>query len=73
MKITTLLVAGLALLALAACSSKESKPSVPAMGLPNPAATFCVQQGGEYNTQTGICRLADGSEMDGWEYYRANQ
>ena len=43
----------------------------------NPASEFCEEQGGtveivtdEAGNQSGICRLADGSEVDEWEYYR---
>ena len=37
---------------------------------PNPAAVFCVEQGGSYivvdgaGGQRSLCRLADGSEVD---------
>ncbi len=47
------------------------------VGLANPASTYCVEHGGtsEIRTapdgsQSGICRLADGTEVDEWEYYR---
>lgn len=43
----------------------------------NPASEFCEEQGGtveivtdEAGSQSGICRLPDGSEVDEWEYYR---
>lgn len=44
---------------------------------PNPAATFCAEKQGTYSIveeadgQRGICGLADGSEVDAWEYFRA--
>ena len=48
-----------------------------AVGLPNPAAVYCTEQGGtsEIRTaadgsQSGVCRFADGSECDEWEYFR---
>jgi putative hemolysin len=47
--------------------------------MPNPAAVYCEEQGGtvsivkdaEWN-ESGMCKLADGTEVDEWEYYRAN-
>lgn len=61
----------LCFLALAACAEETPK-----VGLANPAATFCIEQGGRYeirdtaNGQTGICILPDGREVDAWEYFR---
>ena len=43
---------------------------------PNPAATYCVEQGGTYSIveeaegQRGICTLTDGRSVDAWEYFR---
>lgn len=43
----------------------------------NPAAAYCADQGGSYSImdgtqgQRGICRLADGREVDAWDYFRA--
>jgi putative hemolysin len=46
-------------------------------GLPNPAALYCEEQGGEYDIRTasdgsqdGACVFGDGSECDGWAFYR---
>ena len=45
----------------------------------NPASEYCVAQWGTINivkddewNESGICKLADGTEIDEWEYYRAN-
>ena len=45
----------------------------------NPAAEYCVAQGGTINivkdeewNESGMCKLADGTEVDEWEYFRAN-
>nr|WP_232829532.1 DUF333 domain-containing protein [Tropicimonas sp. IMCC34043] len=44
----------------------------------DPAAVFCIAQGGEFLTREteagsqGLCRLADGQEVDAWENFRAN-
>ena len=47
--------------------------------MPNPAAVYCEQQGGTVNivkdaegNEKGMCKLGDGTEVDEWEYYRAN-
>jgi hypothetical protein len=47
------------------------------IGLANPASVFCEEQGGtveivadEDGNQRGNCQLADGSEIDEWEYWR---
>lgn len=57
----------------------ETKTETPMVGLANPAATFCVESGGQYQIhtaadggQSGTCTLADGTEMDAWEYFREN-
>jgi uncharacterized protein len=45
----------------------------------NPAAIFCVDRGGTYEirraadgSESGVCILADGSEIDAWTYFREN-
>ena len=51
----------------------------PVAGIANPASEFCVAQGGELIpmedeewNQYAMCRFADGSEIEEWEYFRAN-
>lgn len=46
-------------------------------GLPNPAAAFCVEQGGQQVLRTdaqggqyGICLFGDGSECEEWAFFR---
>lgn len=45
-------------------------------GLANPAATYCIAQGGLYGIhdgpdgQSGICQLPDGTRIDAWTYFR---
>ena len=62
--------------ALAACDDEEPA-SDEAVGLANPASVFCVDQGGQSEIRTaddgsqyGACILADGTEVDEWEYFR---
>lgn len=45
----------------------------------NPASEYCVKQWWTVNivkdaewNESGMCKLADGTEVDEWEYYRAN-
>ena len=45
----------------------------------NPASEYCVAQGWTINivkdsegNESGMCKLADGTEVDEWEYFRAN-
>jgi putative hemolysin len=45
--------------------------------LANPAATFCVEQGGTYalsqpDGSGGTCTLSDGRVVDAWDFLRAN-
>ncbi len=51
----------------------------PVVGIANPASEYCVAQGGTVNivkdeegNESGMCKLADGTEVDEWEYYREN-
>ena len=52
-------------------------PPEPAPQLANPAATFCIDSGAQYeirdgdNGQSGVCILPDGTEQDAWDYFRA--
>ena len=64
--------------ALAACSASEKQES-PKVGVANPASEFCVKQGGkseirknEDGSEYGVCHLPDGSVVEEWEYFRAN-
>jgi len=44
----------------------------------NPASVYCVEQGGtseivsEADGEVGYCNLPDGTRVDEWEYFRAN-
>jgi putative hemolysin len=45
--------------------------------LANPAATYCVEQGGTYalsqpDGSGGTCTLPDGRVVDAWDFFRAN-
>ncbi len=51
--------------------------AAPAVAIANPSATFCIEQGGTYDIRKdedggayGMCILADGTEVNAWEYYR---
>ena len=66
----------LKLFAIAAVLGISSAPLSAQQQLPNPAAQFCVDEGGTYRIvqeaagERGICVLADGREVDAWEYFR---
>jgi putative hemolysin len=34
----------------------------------NPAATFCPNNGGQYNSEQGTCTLSDGTVCEAWAY-----
>lgn len=75
MKRITLSIAGF-LMATGAVA--ESKPETKTT-MANPAATFCVENGGTYEirtqsdgSQTGLCILPDGQEIDAWEFIRSH-
>lgn len=68
--VTTLMILASATAALAS----ETKTT-----LANPAATFCVENGGTYQLSkdedgnaVGFCILADGTKVDAWDYIRAH-
>ena len=57
----------------------DSSTEEPTIWMPNPASVYCEQQGWTVNivkdeewNESGMCKLADGTEVDEWEYYRAN-
>ena len=70
----------MAALGLAACAgSHTTSAQAPAIGTPNPASAYCVQQGGKSEirknqdgSEYGVCILPEGKEVEEWAYYRAN-
>jgi putative hemolysin len=61
------------LVLLVACTATDT----PETGMPNPAAVYCEEQGYAYEirtaadgSQSGVCIFDDGSECDGWAFYR---
>ena len=64
-------------LILGGCSDYAAPPDGgEQITLPNPAAQFCVEQGGDYDIRegekgmVGVCVMPDGTEFDAWSYYR---
>ncbi len=51
-------------------------PEEPVVGLPNPAAVYCLENGGTLESregtygQHGVCIFDDGSECGQWEFFR---
>ncbi|MBU3068640.1 DUF333 domain-containing protein [Aestuariicella sp. G3-2] len=60
---------------LTGCSKKETPTEVEPeinnnVDRANPAAVYCVDQGGEYILQTGRCNLPNGESVSAWEFFR---
>jgi putative hemolysin len=61
---------------LAACGTTEMNEQG-AIGKPNPASAYCIEQGGtleirdEEGGQVGYCHLPDGRVVEEWELFRA--
>lgn len=61
-----------------AVASFGSAPSHAGVSLTNPAADYCVAEGGffgvrqENDGQRGVCILRSGEEVDAWAYFRAH-
>ncbi len=73
MKKDRMLMAVFCAFGLTACATAQKSP----IHLSNPASEFCVEVGGESVRKTdtngkeyGVCRFADGNEMEEWEFYR---
>ena len=70
----------LAMSTLSACSTMEAKNgNSEKLGVANPASQYCIQQGGkleiknESNGQVGYCYLPNGTTVEEWALFRANQ
>ncbi|MGR5068449.1 MULTISPECIES: putative hemolysin [Vibrio] len=79
MKKTSLMTAVSATMVLAGCSTYEGATrSTEYTSMSNPAAVYCVQQGGELETVTEngeritYCLLSENERIEQWEYYRSN-
>ncbi|EIL9389003.1 DUF333 domain-containing protein [Salmonella enterica] len=75
MKFTWIALPGVLL--LSACSSSQpNAPRSPRIGMPNPAAVYCEQQGGTLmpvQTPQGVrfdCKLPNGEIIDEWTLWR---
>jgi putative hemolysin len=63
--------------AMTGCSPGGGDGDPGTTSLPNPAAVFCTDRGGTYEirraadgSESGVCILADGTEVDAWDYFR---
>ncbi len=76
---TGCLLLALTLGTAASADEPGTPPDKASMELANPAAVFCVDNGGSYEIrsgtkgQFGVCKLADGREVDAWDYLREEQ
>lgn len=72
-------LAAAAILTLSACGGgggstpSQSSSTAPsgAATMANPAAEYCVQQGGTLDLASGMCTLPNGTKVDEWELYRS--
>lgn len=70
-QLSTISVAGLLVVAAAGSQANTTAAA-------NPAATFCIEAGGQYVIETeadgqrGYCVLPDGTRVDAWDYFREN-
>ena len=60
-------------------TTKKNTTNKPAaIGMTNPASTYCVQKGGESiivkgeDGEFGVCKLKDGTAVEEWYYFRQN-
>ena len=68
----------LALFLLSACALQPLQaPQEKPVDMANPAAVFCEDEGYTYEirtaddgSQTGVCVFDDGTECDGWAFFR---
>lgn len=74
-----LLVAIAGMLALAGCANEPDEYEVKDYAsMANPAAVYCVQQGGELETvsennqRVTYCVFSEDDRVEQWEYYRNN-
>lgn len=64
------------LVMLSGCASVANQPERQQVNMANPASVYCLEVGGTSTIketptgQTGVCTLADGSQIDEWELYR---
>ncbi|WP_342753969.1 DUF333 domain-containing protein [Pantoea sp. MBD-2R] len=71
MKRTAMLVC---MLVVAGCAAKTDKPA--ALGMKNPAAVYCVEQGGKQESaatskgEVSFCLLPTGERIEQWALYR---
>ncbi len=79
-----ILILGLTFLLATSCSTLQPAATIepaatlePEANLPNPASTYCVEQGYRFEiraaadgSQLGVCIFPDGSECDEWAFYR---
>ncbi|MCG7656964.1 putative hemolysin [Wielerella bovis] len=63
---------------LSACAT-SSHNDEPMVGMANPASVFCEKQGGQSinrkntdGSEYGVCVFSNGSEINEWDYFRAN-
>ncbi|NOI79095.1 DUF333 domain-containing protein [Vibrio tubiashii] len=79
MKKTCFALVAASVAVLASCANEPDEYEVKEYtSMANPAAVYCVQQGGELETVTEneervtYCQLPNGERVEEWDYYRQN-
>ncbi|SON53214.1 DUF333 domain-containing protein [Vibrio tapetis] len=73
----TILAVTMSLFALFSTNA-SANDEAPMLTMTNPAATFCIDQGGTLKSKEtdagseGICVLSDGTEIGQWDYFNQN-
>lgn len=65
--LVAVLLVGLSVVLVGCDSGEGETPEIA-----NPAAVYCEEQGGTVSGDEPMCTLPDGTEVDAWDYYRAN-
>ncbi|WP_394126009.1 DUF333 domain-containing protein [Vibrio hepatarius] len=80
MKRACIVISVISAAVLAGCASEPDEYEVKEYtSMANPAAVYCVQQGGELETvnenemRVTYCVLSDDERVEQWEYYRNSQ
>jgi putative hemolysin len=72
--LTAVLAAGFAATTLVGCGGGDGDTTE----IANPASQYCIDQGGtleivsEEGGEVGYCNLPDGTRIEEWEFFRAN-
>lgn len=79
LKAMLMIATSVAVLCACGAGKKPATDTQPVVGMANPAAEFCVSQGGRLESKKdaegneyALCHLPDGSVVEEWAYFRAH-